>query len=449
MEFDNNNAPETFDLETFLIPSNYLMTDSPLSSEDILDSPTSDSEPNQAYDYVEEQIYDSSPSPDHHSAISENTVPVPYEDKKAPNQPELVPYENAYFDVKGDPHVFHDEEQPIIKEEKKTRSKRRREVHVQEFDYVVDEVEQTDVPDDHKHNNEELFEEESKRSSPSKQQRPKKRRKLSSTKEKVSKSESVLLSREDLLTYNSDQFENYVRELMETRDLTQKEQNELKRQRRLIKNRESAQASRQRKKGHMEELEKKVQELSDENARLKEHIATLQAENTTLKSEISFFQTVVNKAGVGNLVPRSSSTSNTTYGKAKSTNSQHHYHQHVPAASGLVLLLVLFSFGLFFNFETGFSKSLSDGNSIKIGSTSSRRILNQHENYRQTSSSFDLLGVLNREELPKGLGKRLLESAQRLNGNNNNNNNNNYNFNQLSHQSTYEGMVTIKHIILG
>lgn len=60
-----------------------------------------------------------------------------------------------------------------------------------------------------------------------------------------------------------------------------------KRQRRLIKNRESAHLSRQRKKTHVEELACQVTELTAEKAALVQKVADLQAELTKVKSELS------------------------------------------------------------------------------------------------------------------------------------------------------------------
>jgi len=58
----------------------------------------------------------------------------------------------------------------------------------------------------------------------------------------------ITLSRDELLSFTSKQFEDYVQKLEHGKSLSGEEKKELKRQRRLIKNRESAQASRQRKK---------------------------------------------------------------------------------------------------------------------------------------------------------------------------------------------------------
>jgi hypothetical protein len=107
--------------------------------------------------------------------------------------------------------------------------------------------------------------------------------------------DSITLTREELLSFTSDQFEQFVSQVTEVRELTQSEKNELKRQRRLIKNRESAQASRQRKKSHIDDLERRVKDLASENIVLKDKVSSLDTENINLKNEIAHLQAIVNK----------------------------------------------------------------------------------------------------------------------------------------------------------
>jgi hypothetical protein len=107
--------------------------------------------------------------------------------------------------------------------------------------------------------------------------------------------DSITLTREELLSFTSDQFEQFVSQVTEVRELTQSEKNELKRQRRLIKNRESAQASRQRKKSHIDDLERRVKDLASENIVLKDKISSMDNENINLKNEIAHLQAIVNK----------------------------------------------------------------------------------------------------------------------------------------------------------
>lgn len=151
------------------------------------------------------------------------------------------------------------------------------------------------------------------------------------------------LSREELLNLSSKKFEEYVRRLMAKRDLTSEERKELKRQRRLIKNRESAQASRQRKKNYMETLEQQVATLNSENNRLREHITALSTENKSLKDEVIYLHDMIKKTpGLSTLF-----TAGASY-MASFSKGQQNLSANVKSA-GLCLMILLFSFGLFFN----------------------------------------------------------------------------------------------------
>ena len=151
------------------------------------------------------------------------------------------------------------------------------------------------------------------------------------------------LSREELLNLSSKKFEEYVRRFMAKRDLTSEERRELKRQRRLIKNRESAQASRQRKKNYVETLEQQVATLNGENNRLREHITALSTENKNLKDEVIYLHDMIKKTpGLSTLF-----TAGANY-MASFSKGQQNLSANVKSA-GLCLMILLFSFGLFFN----------------------------------------------------------------------------------------------------
>lgn len=79
----------------------------------------------------------------------------------------------------------------------------------------------------------------------------------------------------------------------ESKALTPEEEKELKRQRRLIKNRESAQASRERKKIYIQGLEKKVDGLAQEFNDLQGHVLTLEEENELLRQRLKMLGEVV------------------------------------------------------------------------------------------------------------------------------------------------------------
>ena len=67
----------------------------------------------------------------------------------------------------------------------------------------------------------------------------------------------------------SDALDEWQARLAAVRTLTNDDRRELQRQRRLVKNRESAQLSRQRKKGYIGQLELRLTELSNSHDQLK------------------------------------------------------------------------------------------------------------------------------------------------------------------------------------
>jgi regulator of replication initiation timing len=107
------------------------------------------------------------------------------------------------------------------------------------------------------------------------------------------------LSRDDLLKLSSKSLETYAQNLAATRPLTEEEERQLKRQRRLIKNRESAQLSRQRKRMFIEELESQVSGLQADNRDLVKQVASLTSENQALKDELRNLQALIKQPGMG------------------------------------------------------------------------------------------------------------------------------------------------------
>jgi len=95
------------------------------------------------------------------------------------------------------------------------------------------------------------------------------------------------LSREDLLQLTSKAFENYIRQVLSVRKLSQDEMDQLKKQRRLIKNRESAQLSRNRKKIHVDEIESKLNTLVTERDAANRQLAIVSMERDKLKQELA------------------------------------------------------------------------------------------------------------------------------------------------------------------
>jgi len=125
----------------------------------------------------------------------------------------------------------------------------------------------------------------------------------------------VTISRENLLKITSDEYDGMIKHVSDQRALTFAESKHIKEQRRLIKNRESAQASRQRKKEHADSLAKQNEILRAENEALKKEIKSL-------KDEVGKLSGIIKKTTV-------SMTPTTKNGR-------------------IVALAILFSFGLFF-----------------------------------------------------------------------------------------------------
>lgn len=206
---------------------------------------------------------------------------------------------------------------------------------------------------------------------------------------------SVTLSRDQLLSFTSDQFEDFVSTLGTGRELNSGEKSEIKRQRRLIKNRESAQASRQRKKLHMDQLEKKVKELSSENNALKENIASLCCENNQLKQHVALLNEVVKKSMAGaDIFSRG-------YNFLNAVNPKQYFTTAPFNGTGLVLMIVLFSFGLLFsNWITPTTPAFPITHVVEpLPPILSPRIF-AHEDFEFSSHSDNPLTVYQQQNIP-------------------------------------------------
>lgn len=79
--------------------------------------------------------------------------------------------------------------------------------------------------------------------------------------------------------------------------LTKAEEKSLKKIRRKIKNKISAQESRRKKKEYMDQLERKVEVLVAENSDYRKRVETLEQSNTSLLSQLAALQSLVSRAG--------------------------------------------------------------------------------------------------------------------------------------------------------
>jgi len=142
---------------------------------------------------------------------------------------------------------------------------------------------------------------------------------------------AVLLSVDKLSAMSSQKLEEYAQNLAELRPLTSEEEKQLKRQKRLIKNRESAQLSRQRKKHYVEELEAQVKALTAENLQMQAQMQQINTKNQQLESQVLYWRGLSQQEQLA--VAEDSKLFN-----SKNT-----------AKAGLCVLVILFSFGLFMN----------------------------------------------------------------------------------------------------
>lgn len=139
----------------------------------------------------------------------------------------------------------------------------------------------------------------------------------------LSNKRDLNFTREEVLTMTCEQLDKIVENIQQTRELTKEEDLEVRKQRRLIKNRESAAASRKRKRGMVEELEMKMAAFKAENDDLKERLTRLSTENEDLRERLA----------------RATGNSAWRLGRGSMPS----------AKAGLCLMVVLLSFGLVFN----------------------------------------------------------------------------------------------------
>jgi len=97
---------------------------------------------------------------------------------------------------------------------------------------------------------------------------------------------TIQLSREELLNISSAELESRIAVITSQRKLTAAELKEVKRQKRLVKNREYSQHSRAKKKVRMQELETTVEQLTEENKLLKQDNYSLQSRVNLLEEEL-------------------------------------------------------------------------------------------------------------------------------------------------------------------
>jgi len=105
----------------------------------------------------------------------------------------------------------------------------------------------------------------------------------------------VELNEEELLKLDSSQIDIYIKAIRLAKSLTTAEDKELKRIRRLIKNREYAKNSRVKQKMIVEETQSKISDVQQINDKLQSRINQLEVENRTLRVQLAKVSYAINK----------------------------------------------------------------------------------------------------------------------------------------------------------
>lgn len=113
--------------------------------------------------------------------------------------------------------------------------------------------------------------------------------------------------------------------------LTKAEEKSLKKIRRKIKNKISAQESRRKKKEYMDALERKVEVLTSENTDYKKKIENLEDSNATLLSQLQKLQALVARSSTSSTTGTTSRT--VRHMESTSFNISHMNHQHITRSS--------------------------------------------------------------------------------------------------------------------
>lgn len=172
----------------------------------------------------------------------------------------------------------------------------------------------------------------------------------------------VALTRERLLTITGEEMETRFDELNAQFLLSPSEHKELRRQRRLVKNREYAQQSRNKKKVAVASVDTKLDDLKRKNDELRERARAAELEAASLRSRIDAALGVAHTAGAAGaaLIAALVGTAQAAAapiatakrrrrGDAPGDDDVHSPTTTAAAAGGTMLMVMLLSFGVFMN----------------------------------------------------------------------------------------------------
>jgi len=222
-----------------------------------------------------------------------------------------------------------------------------------------------------------------------------------------------VIPKDQLHSLTSEELEEYAQHIQDS-SMTAAEKNEIRKQLRLVKNRESAQASRLRKKNYIDDLERRVSQLQQENTNLRSNISNLHTENTQLKSEVVYLKGVVNNSGLSKVLSQGAS-----FFSKLSQQQQADQAQASPGAkqtalnprtAGVVLMVVLLSVGLMFNGPAG--QQALPGKSLTTEQKQGRIL--SHANYKPTSEVRHVLNVLEQSEMPTQRIRQMVEKQREM-----------------------------------
>jgi regulator of replication initiation timing len=176
----------------------------------------------------------------------------------------------------------------------------------------------------------------------------------------------------------------------------------VKRQKRLIKNRESAQLSRIRKKQHVDELERTVSGLQEASTQLEWRLEELQLENTVLRDDNSYLRELISTqpSYVEHMRARDSARQleyqqqrarlqEQQRARAASTTAHRQQQAASIKAANVCLLIIIFAFGLFINSPDATSTILGPKNIVFVRDNSARSLTGLEAAQSFSTPQFD------------------------------------------------------------